>query len=125
MSNKFTAGLDRRTFLKHTGAGGVALALGGKAMSVMAGPFESGEFEKLIPADKKLSAAWLRSLTERGEAEWYSDAKPAGIRDGRARGSIGPVEKAGFIYLEAHTTRISTFHHKIELIPQDVLQIPD
>jgi len=41
-------------------------------MSVMAGPFESEEFEKLIPADKKLSAAWLRSLTERGEAEWFS-----------------------------------------------------
>jgi len=72
MSNDFTAGLDRRTFMKHTGAGGVALALGGNAMSVMAGPFESEEFEKLIPADKKLSAAWLRSLTERGEPEWFS-----------------------------------------------------
>jgi non-lysosomal glucosylceramidase len=71
MSNDFTAGLDRRTFMKHTGAGGAALALGGKAMSVMAGPFISEEFENLIPADKKLSAAWLRSLTERGEPEWF------------------------------------------------------
>jgi uncharacterized protein (DUF608 family) len=43
-----------------------------KAVFLMAEPFDSAEFEKLIPADKKLSAAWLRSLTERGEPEWYS-----------------------------------------------------
>lgn len=36
----------------------------------MAGPFVGTDFDKLVPADKKLSAAWLRSLTERGEPEW-------------------------------------------------------
>lgn len=32
----------------------------------MAGPFEDSSFENLVPADKRLSAAWLRSLTARG-----------------------------------------------------------
>ena len=36
----------------------------------MAGPFTGADFEKLVPADKKLSAAWIRSLFERGEPEW-------------------------------------------------------
>ena len=65
-------GVDRRTFIKRSGVGCVALALGGKTLPVMAGPFASEDFEKLIPADKKLSAAWLRSLVERGEPEWFS-----------------------------------------------------
>lgn len=38
----------------------------------MAGPFTGADFEKLVPADKKLSAAWLRSLVERGKPEWSS-----------------------------------------------------
>jgi non-lysosomal glucosylceramidase len=67
--------LNRRLFLKKTGAGTLALmAMGlGKGFPVMAGPFEVSDFEKLVPVDKKLSAAWLRSLTERSEADWLSD----------------------------------------------------
>ena len=38
----------------------------------MAGPFTGADFEKLVPADKKLSAAWVRSLFERGEPEWFA-----------------------------------------------------
>jgi len=38
----------------------------------MAGPFTSDEFERLVPADKKLSESWVRSLFERGEPEWFS-----------------------------------------------------
>jgi uncharacterized protein (DUF608 family) len=47
----------------------------------MAGPFTGADFEKLVPADKKLSAAWLRSLFERGEPEWFSggDLKHIGM----------------------------------------------
>lgn len=68
--------LSRRLFLKNTGVGAAALmAMGlGKGFPVMAGPFEVSDFEKLVPVDKKLSKAWVRSLYERGEAEWLSDA---------------------------------------------------
>jgi non-lysosomal glucosylceramidase len=38
----------------------------------MAGPFENTDFNKFVPTDKKLSAAWLRSLVERGDPEWSS-----------------------------------------------------
>ena len=38
----------------------------------MAGPFENADFDKLVPADKKLSEAWLRSLVDRGAPEWIS-----------------------------------------------------
>ena len=41
-------------------------------MPVMAGPFAAADFEKLVPKDKKLSAEWIRLLTERGEPEWLS-----------------------------------------------------
>lgn len=34
----------------------------------VAGPFDPAEFERLVPRDKRLSVAWLRSLTARGEA---------------------------------------------------------
>jgi len=41
-------------------------------MPIMAGPFSETDFEQLVPADKKLSKAWIRSLTERGAPEWLS-----------------------------------------------------
>jgi len=64
--------INRRSFLKNAGAMGL-LAMGiGKGFPVMAGPFEVKDFEQLVPVDKKLSAAWLRSLTERGAPEVYS-----------------------------------------------------
>jgi len=73
--------LSRRQFLKNTGAGVVALGAMGTAIPAMAGPFSVDDFEKLVPADKKLSEAWIRSLYERGEAEWYSgeDLKHIGM----------------------------------------------
>jgi len=57
----------RREFLKRSG-----LAVGLLAFQpwrvAMAGPFDAADIAySLVPADKKLSAAWLRSLTERGE----------------------------------------------------------
>jgi uncharacterized protein (DUF608 family) len=66
--------LDRRDFLKLAGvfAAGTALS----QMPAVAGPFTASDFNfTLIPADKKLSAAWLRSLVERGEPTVYRGAE--------------------------------------------------
>jgi len=64
--------LSRRKFLENTGAGIVALSAMGKVIPVMAGPFSADDFESLVPADKKLSKSWIRSLYERGEPAWFS-----------------------------------------------------
>ncbi|MBM4088314.1 MAG: hypothetical protein FJ276_02625, partial [Planctomycetes bacterium] len=64
------SGITRRDLLRWGGAG--ALALGLPAVSAMAGPFEASDFEKLVPADKRLSADWVKSLFERGEPAWYT-----------------------------------------------------
>jgi uncharacterized protein (DUF608 family) len=41
----------------------------------MAGPFVREDFEKLVPANKRLTSEWLRSLTERGEPTVYRGAE--------------------------------------------------
>lgn len=45
----------------------------GASRSIMAGPFESGDTDggHLVPADKRLDAAWVHRLFERGEKEVY------------------------------------------------------
>jgi uncharacterized protein (DUF608 family) len=60
---------SRREFLRLVGIGGVA-ALSMQQLAV-AGPFEGADFEKLVPADKKLRPDWLRSLVRRGEPTLY------------------------------------------------------
>jgi hypothetical protein len=62
--------LSRRHFLQ-LGAAGVAAGVG--TLPVMAGPFETNEYLDTIPIDKKLDAAWLRSLPARGEKETYTE----------------------------------------------------
>ena len=61
-----TRSVDRRTFLK-------AATLGVAAMPLMAGPFAPvyAADEGPIPLDKKLAAAWRKSLFERGEPTVY------------------------------------------------------
>jgi uncharacterized protein (DUF608 family) len=62
--------LKRRDFLKL--AGTLAAGAAFSPFNAVAGPFEASDFDyTLIPADKKLSAAWLRSLMERGEPAVY------------------------------------------------------
>jgi hypothetical protein len=61
--------MDRRLFLKLAGASGAAAAFSG--LPAMAGPFETADFEKLVPADKKLDPAWVKSLFARGEPAVY------------------------------------------------------
>ncbi len=62
------SGMTRRDAIKLLGATGLALA--GSPMAV-AGPFEDSDFEKLVPADKRLNPDWIRSLFDRGTATVY------------------------------------------------------
>ena len=48
-----------------------ALALLNNSSEAAAGPFVKSDFAKMIPLDKKLSPAWVKSLTDRGEPETY------------------------------------------------------
>ena len=82
----------RRDFLRQIGLGVAAVAFEPWTSS-MAGPFSRSDFEKLVPADKKLSPEWVKSLTARGERTRYK---------GRELESIGmPVGGicAGQLYL--------------------------
>lgn len=57
-------GVGRRDFLKLSSIT-AALAISGKVQA-MAGPFLPQDFNQIIPANKKLSAAWIKSLYARG-----------------------------------------------------------
>ena len=59
----------RRQFLELVGATAAATWLANSA--AVAGPFEAKDFEKLVPADKRLSPDWIKSLTARGEPTVY------------------------------------------------------
>jgi len=65
-----TCGPNRRDVLRL--AAGAALV--GSGLGAAAGPFESGDFETLVPADKKLSPEWIASLYERGRRSVYRGA---------------------------------------------------
>ena len=67
----FTASnaLPRRDFIALSG---LTLAALFDPASAMAGPFVPSDFEKLIPADKKLSKAWTESLFAKGQPTVYS-----------------------------------------------------
>jgi non-lysosomal glucosylceramidase len=62
-------GLGRRQFVK-TLAVGAASALAPMS-GVMAGPFQTSDFEKLIPANKKLHPDWVKALFLRGQPAVY------------------------------------------------------
>jgi uncharacterized protein (DUF608 family) len=66
-------GLARRDFLKTVALGTAASLAPG--LPIMAGPFEAADFEKLVPADKKLDPAWVRSLFARGAPTVYRGAE--------------------------------------------------
>lgn len=59
--------LSRRSLLKRSAWATLGLAFG--RLPVMAGPFTRKDFEKLVPADKKLTPEWIRSLFARGQPE--------------------------------------------------------
>ncbi len=60
-------GTGRREFLKFGSLLAGGLAFGG--LPAMAGPFTKEDFEKLVPADKKLAADWVKALFARGVPE--------------------------------------------------------
>src|SRR5947209_2293081 len=62
-------GWNRRDFLLRVGVGAAALSL--KPWQAMAGPFSRQDFERLVPADKKLQPDWVKSLTARGDRAVY------------------------------------------------------
>ena len=62
----------RRDFLKIVGAG-AALAFHPWQFAT-AGPFTRADFDRLVPADKKLTPEWVKSLTARGQREVYRGA---------------------------------------------------
>lgn len=65
--------MPRRDFIKLTGASAAALLT--SRLPIIAGPFEAADFEKLIPADKKLRPGWIKSLFERGSRTTYRGAE--------------------------------------------------
>ena len=61
--------IARRDFFKFASFAATGLAL--SKLPVMAGPFTKEDFEKLVPADKKLHPDWVKSLFERGTRTVY------------------------------------------------------
>lgn len=61
-------GMERRDFIQMIGLGAMLVAA---KKTAMAGPFEASDFERLVPADKKLSPDWVKSLFERGKPEVF------------------------------------------------------
>ncbi len=60
--------LKRRDFIRMAGSSAL-LAISG--MPLMAGPFNREDFDRLVPADKKLDPGWVKSLFERGVPRVY------------------------------------------------------
>ncbi len=65
-------GMSRREFVA-IGSATLAALGAANARPVMAGPFETNEYLKAIPADKRLDPAWVKSLFERGTKDVYSE----------------------------------------------------
>jgi uncharacterized protein (DUF608 family) len=62
-------GASRRDFLKLAAAGTTGVLL--EPWPAVAGPFAAADFEKLVPADKKLRPEWIKSLFDRGSRTVY------------------------------------------------------
>ena len=59
-------------FLQVVGLGAVASLAGSDPARAMAGPFDASDFARLVPPDKKLDPAWVKSLFDRGEQHGLS-----------------------------------------------------
>ena len=83
--------LARREFLKRSGLAAGLLAF--QPWRAMAGPFTREDFDHLVPADKKLSPDWVKSLFARGTPEVLRGSELKFV--GMPVGGIG----AGQLYL--------------------------
>lgn len=90
-TNDNTSSWDRRDFLKVSAA--TVLGLTFARLPAMAGPFTREDFDKLVPADKKLSPEWVKSLFARGTPEVLRGSELKYV--GMPIGGIG----AGQLYL--------------------------
>ena len=90
-SSRWFEGWPRREFLKRAGLAAGLLAF--QPRRVMAGPFTRDDFQHLVPADKKLSPAWVMSLFDRGAPEILRGSELKFV--GMPVGGIG----AGRLYL--------------------------
>ncbi len=81
----------RRDFLKSSAA--TVLGLAFSRLPAMAGPFTRADFDHLVPADKKLSPDWVKSLFARGTPEVLRGSELKFV--GMPVGGIG----AGQLYL--------------------------
>ena len=59
-SNPDKLAVDRRFFLRTSAFAAAGLTF--TRLPVMAGPFTREDFDKLVPAGKKLSPEWVKSL---------------------------------------------------------------
>jgi hypothetical protein len=81
----------RREFFNHASLAAGVLAF--QPWRTMAGPFTREDFDHLVPADKKLSSDWVKSLFARGEPEVLRGSELKFV--GMPVGGIG----AGQLYL--------------------------
>ena len=65
--------LTRREFIHWTSLAAVGATVA--RWPAIAGPFDAEDFQIVIPADKKLDPAWVKSLFERGEPTVYRGAE--------------------------------------------------
>ncbi|MCH7905768.1 MAG: hypothetical protein IH944_14525 [Armatimonadetes bacterium] len=63
--------ISRRDLLKASAISAVGYSFV-RPLEAIAGPFTMQDYRNLVPRDKKLDPAWVRSLTERGEEPWVS-----------------------------------------------------
>ncbi|MBI5384310.1 MAG: hypothetical protein HZA90_06440 [Verrucomicrobia bacterium] len=64
--------VDRRSFLKLSGAAALSLTLTDQ-FAAIAGPFEPKDTaDHFVPVDKKLRKEWLAALFAKGEPTWYA-----------------------------------------------------
>ena len=78
------SGLGRRAFIKFLGLGATAALA--QPWHAMAGPFTEADFEKLVPADKKLDPGWVRSPLRTRRSDGLPRQGPRNHRHAR-RGS--------------------------------------
>ena len=65
--------MDRRRFIKLTGAGAVSLSAATRGLSAIAGPFTKADVDDhFVPANKKLAPQWIKTLLAKGDRTVYS-----------------------------------------------------
>ena len=120
--------VDRRQFIQQIGIGATALPQALSQAASIAGPFDQNDTtDHLIPRDKKLTAPWLKSLTDKGSRTWYGgdDLKTIGMPIGGI--CAGQVYLTGDghlaywdIFNQNHNTGYGQINYKVGREPTEV-----